>query len=320
LGLQFTSSVAGCLRGVRYLLVNASATVVVEAFNSTRSLVGSSSQVPDVAGFVQIPFAGPGIDVPANTAQYVSARSSLLWSRYNAFGFNIPLVNGVLTCEYRSWFLLVSVFFHDAPVSDVNSWYQEPSYTNPVVLHNFENTDYFVEPIFCPGSCASQPYITVTAPNTAVSWAAAVAHTISYSTNVPSSSMVMISLSTDGGVTFGTIIAASTPCTGTYVWTPGAPLSSTCRIKVLLISNPAVFDESDVNFSIVSPITITYPTTTPPLSWGAGALFVCDQFFLRSTNSRCFFQAPLVPLGSRIHLVPLQRFKSTGALARPGPP
>jgi hypothetical protein len=84
---------------VRYLLVNATATVLAEAFNSTRHLVASTTQVPDIAGFVQLPFAGPGVDVAAGAVQYVSAQTSLKYWRYSAFAYNAPHANGVLTCE-----------------------------------------------------------------------------------------------------------------------------------------------------------------------------------------------------------------------------
>jgi hypothetical protein len=197
---------------VRWLLVNATASVVIEAFNSTAYLVASSTQEPCAANFVALPFAGPGIDVAANITQYVSARTNLLFRRWKAYAYNASRGNG--------------------PLTYVNSWYQYPTYTNPVVLRNYQNSDYFVEPIFCAGSCASQPYITVTAPNAAVTLGAGIAYTIAYATNLNSSTNVKISLSTDCGATYPVTIAASTPTTGSFTFTPPLSFSTTCRIKV----------------------------------------------------------------------------------------
>ncbi len=209
-------------KGLRFLLVNASATVVIEAFNSSVLLVATSSQQPCAANFVTLPFAGPGIDIPANSMQYVSARTSLLWRRWKAYAYNVTRSNGALTY--------------------VNGWYQYPTYTNPPVLHSYQNSDYFVEPVFCAGSCASRPYISVTAPNAAVTLSASVAYTITYQTNLNSSTAnVQISLSTDCGATYSTVIAASTPATGSYTFTPPLTLSITCRIKVssaIVVAHP----------------------------------------------------------------------------------
>ena len=61
---------------------------------------------------------------------------------------------------------------------------------------------------------------------------------------------VKISLSTDGGNTFPTVLAASTPNTGTAgVTFPNGIITSTARVKVEAVGN-IFFDISDANFSI----------------------------------------------------------------------
>jgi reprolysin-like metallo-peptidase family M12B/dockerin type I repeat protein len=94
----------------------------------------------------------------------------------------------------------------------------------------------------------------VTAPNTNVSWAGGSTQTITWdvaNTTLPpvSTANVKISLSTDGGQTFPTVLLASTPNDGSEVVTIPAEASSTARAKVEAVGN-IFFDISDTNFSI----------------------------------------------------------------------
>ena len=77
----------------------------------------------------------------------------------------------------------------------------------------------------------------VTSPNTNVSWAGGSTQTITWdvanTTFVPvSTANVKISLSTDGGQTFPTVLLASTPNDGSELVTIPAGASSTARVKV----------------------------------------------------------------------------------------
>ncbi|MBI5858652.1 MAG: fibronectin type III domain-containing protein [Sphingobacteriales bacterium] len=126
----------------------------------------------------------------------------------------------------------------------------------------------------------------VTAPNTAVSWAGNSAQTVTWSVNnttaAPvSCANVKISLSTDGGNTFSTLVA-STPNDGTEVVTiPNTP-STTARVKVEAVGN-IFFDISNTNFTITAGSACGTPTglaasaitnTSATVSWAAvsGAL------------------------------------------------
>jgi len=101
-------------------------------------------------------------------------------------------------------------------------------------------------------SNSSGPF-TVTSPNTAVSWPGNSSQTITWNvastTAAPvSCANVKISLSTDGGTTFSTLVA-STPNDGSEVVTiPNTP-TSTARIKVEAVGN-IFFDISNSNFTI----------------------------------------------------------------------
>jgi hypothetical protein len=103
------------------------------------------------------------------------------------------------------------------------------------------------------------PVITVTTPNTALTWYIGTGYTITWTSAYITSPFVTISYSTDAGLTWNTI-TASTNNTGSYAWTAIAPPSTQCLVKVSEYGNPSVFDISNVNFTIANPvITVTSP-------------------------------------------------------------
>jgi hypothetical protein len=107
-------------------------------------------------------------------------------------------------------------------------------------------------------SSGSGPF-AVTAPNTAVTWAGGSAQTITWSVNnttaAPvSCANVKISLSTDGGLSFPTVLVASTPNDGSEVLTIPATPSTSARIKVEAVNN-IFFDISNANFTIGAAAT-----------------------------------------------------------------
>ena len=111
-------------------------------------------------------------------------------------------------------------------------------------------------------SAASGPF-SVSAPNTAVSWASGTTQNITWNVNnttaAPvSCANVKISMSTDGGQTFPIVLAASTPNDGTEaIVIPNAP-STTARIKIEAVGN-IFFDISDKNFTITSAVSCGDP-------------------------------------------------------------
>ena len=126
----------------------------------------------------------------------------------------------------------------------------------------------------------------VTSPNTNVSWAGGSTQTITWdvaNTTLPpvSTANVKISLSTDGGQTFPTVLLASTPNDGSELVTIPATGSTTARVKIEAVGN-IFFDISDTNFSITAPLTVatavsrkTHASTGPfdinlPLSGSPG--------------------------------------------------
>jgi hypothetical protein len=120
--------------------------------------------------------------------------------------------------------------------------------TTPVKVGQTEFRDMVVTV-----NAASGPF-AVSVPNTAVTYAGGSTQTITWSvastTAAPvSCANVKISLSTDGGQTFPTVLIASTPNDGTEALViPNTP-TTTARIKVEAVGN-IFFDISNANFTI----------------------------------------------------------------------
>ena len=105
---------------------------------------------------------------------------------------------------------------------------------------------------------ASGPFLETT--NLAGTYAGNSAQTITWSVNnttaAPvSCANVKISLSTDAGQTFPTVLLASTPNDGTEAVTLPSVLTSTARIKVEAVGN-VFFDISNANFTISAALSV----------------------------------------------------------------
>ncbi|HWR33093.1 MAG TPA: zinc-dependent metalloprotease family protein [Chitinophagaceae bacterium] len=97
----------------------------------------------------------------------------------------------------------------------------------------------------------------VTSPNTNVSWPGGSPQTITWdvlgTSGAPvNCANVKISLSTDGGNTFPTVLNAGTPNDGSEVVTIPVGATTTARVKIEAVGN-IFFDISDVNFTITAP-------------------------------------------------------------------
>ncbi len=113
----------------------------------------------------------------------------------------------------------------------------------------------------------------VTSPNSAVSVAGLSSQTVTWSvTNTSSAPVsaanVRILLSTDGGTTFATVLASSTPNDGSEtVVMPNSP-TAMARIKVEAVDN-IFFDVSDANFTINAVASSTLTVTKQGTGSGA---------------------------------------------------
>ncbi|MEP7317697.1 MAG: reprolysin-like metallopeptidase [Panacibacter sp.] len=168
------------------------------------------------------------------------------------------------------------------------------SSTAPISVGQTQFTDMVVTV-----SNTSGPF-TITAPNTAVSWAGGSSQTITWNvagtTAAPvSCANVKISLSTDGGQTFPTVLIASTPNDGSQALTIPNTASTTARIKVEAVGN-IFFDISNTNFTITAGSSCGTPTglassaittSSATVSWTAvgGATSYAVDYKLNSTST-----------------------------------
>jgi M6 family metalloprotease-like protein len=107
--------------------------------------------------------------------------------------------------------------------------------------------------------------VTLTAPNTAVTWLAGSTQAIAWTHNLGAGSTVALDVSRDGGASW-TAIAASVANTGatsgSFAWVVTNPPSASARIRVKTTSG-AVSDASDVSFTIERP-------NQPPIASAGG--------------------------------------------------
>jgi len=132
---------------------------------------------------------------------------------------------------------------------------------------------------------AASSGLALTAPNTAVTWAAGSSQTVTWNVNSTNTicNAMNIRLSVDGGISFPYILAADTPNDGSQSITlpTHIPTGSFCRIKVEsnCFSCVRFFDIGNANFTLtgnclapqtqISPTTlVTYNASDPALNLG----------------------------------------------------
>jgi hypothetical protein len=106
---------------------------------------------------------------------------------------------------------------------------------------------------------------SVTAPNTAVSWAGNSSQTVTWAKGGSTAANVAIELSTNGGSAWTTLLASTANDGSQAITVPNTP-STTCRIRVRPTDN-VYFDDSNVNFTITSGGSCSYsisPTSASP--------------------------------------------------------
>jgi probable HAF family extracellular repeat protein len=115
------------------------------------------------------------------------------------------------------------------------------------------------------------PAITVTSPNTAVSWTIGTTKNIAWSHNLGVSSFVRVELSRDAGASWE-VLAGSLPNaavgSGSFVWIVSGPAAVSLLVRIAAVDTPAS-DVSNVPFAIASPsVRVTAPNTGG--SWQIG--------------------------------------------------
>lgn len=158
----------------------------------------------------------------------------------------------------------------------------------------------------------------VTAPNTAVTWNAGSTATVTWSVNGTTGApvncaAVNILLSTDGGLTFPTILATATANDGIENITVPLSTGTTCRVKVAAAGN-IFFDISNVNFSIgaapvcadVTGLTASSITqTNATISWTAVAAAISYDVDYKTNASATWTNAATGTAATTVNLTGL---------------
>ena len=167
----------------------------------------------------------------------------------------------------------------------------------------------------------SGPFV-VTAPNTAVTVAGGSQLNVTWNvanTNAApvSATNVKISLSTDGGNTFPTVLVASTANNGSATVTvPNVP-TTTARIKVEAVDN-IFFDISDTNFTITgngTPTVLANISTRLPVGTGDNVL-IAGFIVTGNQNKKVIVRAigPSLTLAGKLADPTLELHDASGAL------
>jgi len=96
------------------------------------------------------------------------------------------------------------------------------------------------------------PQLTLTSPNTPVSWPVGSTQTIAWTSNLAPATTVRIEMSPDGGDSW-IAIASAAPNSGIYDWKVKPPHTASARVRVSWTVFTSVADMSDSNFTIGSP-------------------------------------------------------------------
>jgi len=116
--------------------------------------------------------------------------------------------------------------------------------------------------------------IAVTAPNGGENWQGNTANNITWNYNNLTSQFVNMYYSTDAGVSWN-YITNTYASYQSYSWTPTAGINSTqCRVKVEEYNNASLFDISNANFTITTPIPV-FTVTSPNggETWASGTAY-----------------------------------------------
>ena len=116
--------------------------------------------------------------------------------------------------------------------------------------------------------------ITITAPNTAVTWRVATTQRITFTHNLGIGQEVIVWMTRGGGPPWFPIgtMTTTAAASGTFSWSVSGPPTAQARVRVSSASTSgAAVDESDTDFAIVNPtITVTAPNTA--VAWRAGSV------------------------------------------------
>jgi hypothetical protein len=210
--------------------------------------VSANGAVP--ASATSAPFAlvtpALGITAPATGASWtVGATQNVTWTT------NLPAATTVKVELSRNGGTSYTVLAAAAPNTGSFSWTVAGATTTTAKVRVTSNTT---------GTSATSGKfsivagkVTVTAPNTNVTWSVGTVHAITWTHNAGATAQFKIELSRNGGSTW-TVIAAAAPASGatsgSTSWTVTSPRTSSARVRITWTANTAATDTSDTSFKI----------------------------------------------------------------------
>jgi chitodextrinase len=160
------------------------------------------------------------------------------------------------------------------------------------------------------------PGITVTAPNTAVSWNVGSTQAVSFTHNLGVGQTVDIDISRDGGASWSliTTVTTASATSGGFSWTVSGPATTQALIRATWASSTLVTDTSDVNFTVVKSDT-TPPSTPIGLSATAISSSQIDLAWTGSTDDVAVAGYRIFRNGAQVSTSSTPSFSDTGLAA-----
>ncbi len=153
-----------------------------------------------------------------------------------------------------TWSSINPAFSTNAATTGTYTW---PSVAGPTTTQGWIRVTWSGSPTVTDSSDVNFKIIdrvTVTAPNTAVSWTVGTSHAITWTTNLGASDTVDIDASADSGATWMPIVAGVPATAGTYGWLVSGPSTAHARIRISWSANPVRNDVSDTDFTIADAL------------------------------------------------------------------
>ena len=160
------------------------------------------------------------------------------------------------------------------------------------------------------------PAITITAPNTAVSWNIGSTQTVSFTHNLGIGQTVNIDISRDGGASWSpiTTVTTASATSGGFSWTVTGPATTQARIRATWASSTPVTDTSDVNFTVVF-VDTTPPSTPSGLSATAMSPSQINLAWTASTDDVAVAGYKIFRNGTQVGTSSTPSFSDTGLAA-----
>jgi hypothetical protein len=119
-----------------------------------------------------------------------------------------------------------------------------------------------------------EPFFNISAADGGATWFSGTPQTLTWMSRIDFiDSLVNVRLSTDGGLTFPTLIASGIPCTGSTVISVPSDISSTnCRIRLELTGHPEYNGMNNANF-IIRPVNAVVFSTPSTINTAPGETF-----------------------------------------------